>query len=229
MARRPKKIETVLHGTFEAPIYFEAESGAFSCQYGGDEKRSQVLPEVRKWAKERLRALCELRWDPILMVQFSNEDSRVNNLVNCAQLEVHIERYHISWDGKQWVQCPWVVMPPNTVMCSGPNASDMLQENYPMSPGELATQRIARSKPFYDAEKVGQVIKFPIISSSINSAIYYVPYTEERWLTMIGIIDKLRELRGRIHTMLSSADGWNQLATIAGVKLLMAPDEPGKA
>jgi len=229
MARRPKKFESVKHGTFEADIRLDPESGRFSCDYGGQEFNSTSLPDVRKWAWERLRAMSALEWTPIMEVNFNAEDSRVNNLVNCSNLEIYIERFHAAWDGKRWVKTPWVVMKSGHFMCSGPNTSDMDQENYPMPPEMLAQQRIARSQIFYAAEKIGNVMKFPLIEEGGRHPTYYVPFTEERWQTMVGIIEKLRELRARIHTMLSTTDGWNQLAAIAGVKLLTAPDDPAKS
>jgi hypothetical protein len=97
-----------------------------------------------------------------------------------------------------------------------------------MAPEILAQERIARSKVFYAAERCGDVIQFPLIESGGLHPVYHVPYTEERWLTMVGIIEKVRELRERIHAMLSSNEGWNQLAAIAAVKLLPAPPKAKK-
>jgi len=225
MPRKVKKFESVNHGTFTADIRLDAETGRFSCEYGGQSFESTSLPDVRVWAKTRLRAMSELKWDSIMSVCFSNEDTSVNNLNNCTNLELYIERFHVAWDGKKWVQTPWVVMPPGQWMAIGPNTSDMDQKDHEMPPEILSQQRIARSRIFCAAEKCGNVIKFPLIEGGGMRPTYYVPYSDDRWLTMIGIMEKVRELRTRIHTMLSSAEGWQQLAAIAAVKLLTAPKD----
>jgi hypothetical protein len=219
MPRKPKKLEEVSHGPFKATIRFDIEAGEFSCDYGGDAVVSRDLKIVRKWATDRLRRLAVLEWKPIMSVNFDAEDDRVNNLVNCSNVRCYIERFYVAWDGKKWVQCPWVVMPPGTYMCSGPNVSEMEQDKHPMDPPTLMQQRIAYSKDCCWTDS-NPVIKFPVIGSGVGSSVYYVPYTEERWRTLVSIIEKIRELRARIHGLLSTGTGWKQLAAIAGVKLL---------
>ena len=110
-------------------------------------------------------------------------------------------------------------MPPGTFMCSGPNVSEMEQDQHPMDAQTLMEQRIAYSKQCYWLDS-NPVISFPVVSEGVGAAIYHVPYTEERWQTLTGIIEKIRELRARIHGLLSTNTGWQQLAAIAGVKLL---------
>lgn len=219
MPRKLKKFEEIPHGPFMAVICLDAD-GEFSCNYGGETYASTSLVMVRAWASKRLRDMSDLKWDPIMRVNFDREDDRVNNLANCMNLQLYIERIYIAWCGK-WVQTPWVVMPPGTTLCCGPNVSDMEQGQHSMSDRELMQQRIARSIPFHAATGQGNVLRFPLIyRDGLGQDSYFVPYTADRWVTMIGIIDKVRDLRARLHEMLSNVEGWNQLAAIAGTRLL---------
>jgi hypothetical protein len=46
---------------------------------------------------------------------------------------------------------------------------------------------------------------------------------------MLGVIEKMRELRKKLNDLLSSTQGWVQLAAIASTKLLPSPaTEPEK-
>lgn len=219
MAKRSKKFEEVTHGLFKVNILVDA-NGRFSCAYGGEDFVSAVLLDVRRWAKERLRACAALDWQPVMMVSFEAEDDRMNNLRHCAaNVGCYMERYYVAWDGTRWVQCPWVVQPPGLVLCSAHACSEMEQEEMPAH--DLMQQRIACSKVFYPAAKLGQNIQWPLIQPcSLGSIVYWVPWTPERWATMLGIMDKMRELRLRIHQLLASESGWLKLAMVAGAKLL---------
>jgi hypothetical protein len=227
MRRKPKKLETVTHGPFKADIRLDAESGTFECDYGGERFASAALLEVRKWAVARLRTCAELDWKPIMKVNFDALDDRVNNLKNCANIRCYLERFHIAWDGKKWYSTPWVVMPRGTYMCSGPQPDEMEQEQHPMPPQELMEQRIAHAREFYvSGIELTDHLIFPLVSGeSLGSQDYYVPYTPERWATMLGLLEKIRELRTRIHQLLACDTGWAKLAAIAGTKLLAAPPQ----
>ena len=216
-----KKFEEVKHGTFTADIKLDKDTGKFSCKYGNDEFESHSLPEVRTWAKGRLRALSSLDWKAIMKVTTNSSDSRVNNLDHCSDLSCYIERFWIAWDGVRWVQAPWVVMPPGNHLCSPHNESNLDQKNYPMSETELMQQRIYRSRHFYEAEGIGETLRFPFSKSHGNSDVtHFVPYTDLTWQTMVGVMERMRELRNRINTLLATSGGWKELASIANVKLL---------
>jgi hypothetical protein len=95
-----------------------------------------------------------------------------------------------------------------------------------MSNQELMEQRISHSRAFSPDSGLGPRLQFPIVEAErLGASCYYVPYTEDRWATMLGILEKIRELRKRIHHMLSTGSGWAQLAAIAGTKLLLPPEE----
>ena len=227
MPRKPKKFEDVSHGPFKAAIRLDSESGVFECEYGDERFSSHELPKVRQWAKERLRSLSSLAWKPVMHVNFDSADDRVNNLKNCANIRCYIERGYIAWEGKKWLFCRWVVMPPGHYMCSGPDPSEMEQEQHPISAQDLMEQRIAHAEDFYPASGMGAALTFPLVEpESLGSKSYWVPYTEERYATMLGMLDKIRELRERIHQLLACDEGWNRLAAIAGNKLLAAPQSP---
>lgn len=219
---REKKFEVVEHGPFKVDIRFDSETGTFSCEYATERCKSTNLVEVRKWASEKLKALSRLSWAPIMSVTFTVQDTMVNNLKNCSNLSCYIERGYIAWAVKKWVWAPWVVQPRGSYVCSPHAPSEMEQQ--PMSAQELACERLTHSKDFYPAQGFGAKIDFPLVEpESLTRQTYWVPYTEERWATMIGIIEKMRELRQRIRAMLASSAGWQQLAAIAGTKLLEAP------
>lgn len=233
MKRKPKKMEDVTHGPFTAAIRFDQENGIFSCEYGDGRFQDATIEAVRRWAKERLRALATLKWNPILEVCFDAEDERVNNLENCTNLSLRIERHYIAWDGAKWVITPWVVMARGVVCFIGPARSEMEQTgHHALGEQELMEQRIASAKPFWAAQGVGEVMQFPLVKKGgIRGEVdYYVPYTEDRWATMLGIIDRMRELRASVHKMLSTATGWQQLAIIAATKMLAdaKPNEESK-
>jgi hypothetical protein len=218
---KDKLFETVKYGPFEAHVRLNGD-GVFSCSYGGAGFSSEVCAEVRKWAHDRLRALAVLDWQPIMSVTFDAVDDRVNNLNNCANIRCFLERCWIAYDGKKWVETPWVVMPLGCVMCSGPNASEMEQENYPMPDEELALQRIRHSKASFAFTRAQ--LQFPVVEpESLGSKRYHVQYTKERWETMLKILSKMRELRSSIDKLLECDAGWKQLAAVAGAKLLGPP------
>lgn len=228
MPRKPKKFEDVTHGPFKAAIRLDPESGKFECEYGDDRFESHELPKVRAWAKNKLREMSSLAWKPVMKVNFDAVDDRVNNLKNCANIRCYLERMWIAWNGKRWITCRWVVMPRGTVMCSGPDPSEMEQDQHPMSDQELMEQRIAYSREFYvSGVELAEHLTFPLVGEeSLGAQDYYVPYTKERWATMLGLLDKIRELRARIHQLLACETGWAKLAAIAGTRLLPAPQAP---
>lgn len=224
--RRGKKLETVKHGPFSVDIKILPDTGTFECTYGAESYHSAVLKDVRKWASDQLRTCSSLRWKPIMEVNFGDSDARVNGLRNCADISCWLERYYIAWTGKEWVFTPWAVERRGTICYGGPAPSE--SEQCALTEHELADSRIANSRKFYGADGKGELLVFPIKSgSSLGRRTYWVPYTEERWNTMLGIMDKFRELRTRIHDLLCYDGGWNLLASIAQVKLLGdAPSEP---
>jgi hypothetical protein len=223
---KPKKLETITHGPFSADIRLDRQSGLFSCDYGADTFSNTSLVDVRKWAWQQLRTHSALKWHPIMEVSFSSVDDRVNNLKNCTNIRCHMERYYIAWTGEKWVQTPWVVMPPGTYLCSGPPSSEMNQDQHPMSDTDLMKQRIAHSQEFHvTGIELTEHLRFPIVSEEVlGGQRYYVRYTEENWATMLGLMEKIRELRGRIQDLLSCGEGWNVLSKIAQAKLLPAPE-----
>lgn len=225
MARKDTKFEQVKHGSFTADIRLDKESGVFSCEYGDECFRHNELPKVREWARDALRRLSSLEWKAVMKVQSGSTDMSVNNLRNCVDISMHIERNYIAWDGRRWVYCPWVVMPPGTCMVSGPNSSDMEQDRHPMRPEELMIQRIRFSREFDPGTKLGPVLKFPIKDTWMHDLVYWVPYSEEQWGTIISIFDKLRELRDGINKMMSTETGWVQLQVISKQRLLEAPKD----
>jgi hypothetical protein len=216
--KRDKVFEKVKHGPFEAKICLSKE-GVFSCDYAGEAFSNVELRKVQAWAYVRLRETASLDWKPILTVSFDDEDDRVNNLKNCSNLGCYVERSYIAWDGKTWVETPWVVMPPGTCMVCGPQPSEMDQKDHPMDHDTLMERRITYARECYWLENDPHP-NFPIIKEGCGAKYYYVPYTEVTWATMLSIIEKMRELRGRLNTLLASDQGWAQLATIAGAKLL---------
>lgn len=225
---RDKKFETVEHGPFRADIRLDSETGVFSCAYATDSFQSTKLVEVRKWAYEKLKATCDIKWAPVMSVTFTVRDTMTNSLKNCSNLDCYIERGYIAWSGHKWVWAPWVVQPRGTYLCTSHAPSEM--EQPPMSAHELACERLSHAKDFYPAQSKGAKLDFPIVEpESLSRQTYWIPYTDEHWATMLGIIDKMRELRQRIAKMLSTGTGWAQLAAIAGTKLLEAGnDSPQK-
>lgn len=211
-SKRP--IETIQHGPFKVVIRMD-DMGVFSADYGALET-SGTLPQVRVWARKTLRELCNLKWHPVMEVHFDDEDNHVNNLRNTSNLECYIERHWIAWDGKKWIECPWVVDKPGHSLCVGPANSERTQDDMPE--GDLMAERIRRSQPFHDGPK-GDVIKWPLIADGMGKT-YYVPYSEESWATMLGILERIRELRSGINKLLSTSNGWRVLAKVAETKLL---------
>lgn len=211
-------MEEVKHGPFKAVIRMD-DSGVFSCDYGAL-STSGTLPKVREWARTTLRKLSQLKWYPVMQVEFDTEDCRVNNLTTSCNINCHMERFHIAWDGRKWLQCPWVVDPRGTTMVIGPANSDREQPEMPEE--ELNERRIACSREFYYGPK-GDVITWPIAASSNRGNVYHVPYSEESWATMLGILERLRELRSGINKLLGTQHGWLTLAKVAETKLLSSP------
>lgn len=224
MAKRENKtrVEFVEVSTFKAAIYMDRKSGVFECEYGGEEFAAQDLQKVREWAKNRIKKTADMKWHPIMKVNIDNEDRRVNNLENCSNIQCYIERSWIAWDGKQWLECRWVLDPYGVTMCAGPNNSD--REQPEMSDDMLAMRRLENSHEFVDAGK-NQVIKWPLVTDGRWGKVYVVPYTEENWQTMIGIIERIREVRQSVNKMLGTDHGWAQLKQIAANRLLAAPSD----
>lgn len=212
-----RRVEEVTHGPFRAVIRMD-DLGVFSCEYGALSV-SGALPKVREWARTTLRKLAQLEWHPVMEVTLDDRDCPVNNLETVSNINCQMERYWIAWSGQRWVQCPWVVDPRGVSMVIGPANSDREQEEMP--PDELSERRIACSRDFFHGPK-SNVITWPMVRDGHNEKIYYVPYTEETWATMLGILERLRELRGRINKLLSTNDGWRVLAKVAQTKLLSA-------
>ncbi len=215
-------LEDIQHGPFKARITFDHVSGTFECKYGNERCASLKLPEVRAWARARLRALSSLNWLPVMVVNYDVKDDRVNELVNSSNIALYIERCYIAWDSQKWVSCPWVVLPGGTYLVAcHMNNSELDQKNYPLDPNELMQQRIAQSREFYAAKGMGQEIKWPIVEEeSLNHQRCWVPLTEERWATLLSLLDKIRELRARIQLLLSHEKGWKMLQTMTGNNLL---------
>jgi hypothetical protein len=214
------KVEFVEVSTLKATIYMDRGSGVFECEYGGEKFSSQDLQKVRDWAKDRIKKTADMQWHPVMKVNIDNEDRRVNNLEHFSNIECYIERIWIAWDGKQWLECRWVVDHYGTTMCAGPNNSDREQ---PEMPDEmLAMRRLDCSHEFHYAGK-NPFIKWPLVSNSHRDKIYFVPYTEENWQTMVGVIERIREVRSTVNKMLSTSHGWAQLKAIASNRLLNAP------
>lgn len=213
-------VGSVDHGPFHVDIHVDSETGKFFCEYGdGVYFTSASLPEVRSWARETLRDLGQIKWQPVMEVHLDDEDGRTNNLKNCSNIECHIERGYIGWDGHEWRWTHWVVMPPGSVMVSGPQPSELEQSEYPMPEEDLMAERVRRSRPFVGS---GSAVKleWPIIDDSVGGKIYWVEYTEERWRAMLNMLDKMRELRGGINRLLSSEQGWVKLGKMAQSRLL---------
>ncbi len=215
--RKDLLIDTVTHGPFSAEVRMD-DNGVFHCAYGS-QSQSGPLPVIRKWAWQMLREVSQLKWEPVMQVSFDDRDDRVNNLKNSSNIACYMERMHIAWDGEKWIQCPWVVMPPGSYMCCGPNDSEMNQDDYTMKPEDLMAERIRRSQEFVANPGVPN-ISWPLIRDGCGDKVYYIRYSEERWQTMIGILDKIRELRGGINRLLSTEKGWLQLAVVAQTRLL---------
>ena len=226
MPRKIKKFEDISHGPFKAVIRLDPKTGIFSCEYGGEEFDNIALAEVRKWAHIKLRAMSALDWQPVMVVNFDATDDQVNNLKNCSNIRCYLERCYIAWDGKKWVQAPWVVAPRNiSLVIRGGAYSEMEQSEYSMPEQELMEQRIAHAQDFYPGP-ASPDITWPLVEPGRRGdQAYWVPWTEDRWATMLGMLDKIRELRTRIHQLLACERGWIKLAAIAGTKLLAAPEE----
>jgi hypothetical protein len=221
-----RKFDVVAHGPFTADIRLDKQTGEFSCEYAADRIKSTNLVEVRKWALEKLRGTSGLVWSPLMSVKFSVQDTKVNYLTNCSNLFCYIERCYVAWAVKKWVWAPWVVHPRGVFICS-PHATSEMEQPF-MSPQEIACERLASAKDFWAARDLGDRIDFPLVEpESMGSRTYWVPHTDERWATMIGIIEKMRELRQRIASMLESGTGWKQLEAISKSKLLTAPTTDG--
>ncbi len=219
MKKRPKTIEKVEHGTFSAPIKFDSDTGVFSFSFGSENLESTNLVDVRAFARQTLRAAATLDWKPIMEVSFGNRDQRVNNLKNCVNMECQLERYYVAWDGRQWVKTAWVVMPPGSFLCVGPHPSDARQSDYPMDAATLMAQRVAKSQAWHVGKT--EALRFPLVREGpFGDTEYFVPYTQQNWDTIVGIQQKIRELRTGIHKLLTTEPGWIRLAHIATAGLL---------
>lgn len=214
--------EKVEHGPFALNITVD-DNGTFHGAYGPDSK-SGSLPDVRTWARETLRNVCALKWQPIMIVRFDAEDQRVNNLKNCTNLACYLERAWIAWTGKKWIECPWVVDRAGVTMCHGPANSD--REQPEMEASELQAQRLARSNDWHNGPETPDIV-WPIRREAFRDYEYSIPYTDEKWQTMIAVQNKIRELRARMNVLLSTQDGWEKLSGIAAAGLLPAPGESG--
>lgn len=216
--KKDKVFSTITVGTQSCKIRVSS-FGLFSAELGGLSYSSKDCEDVIRWARQRLKDTSCLEWKPVMEVHSDNADTRVNCLEHCTNIQLYIERYYIAWDGKQWIQCPWVVHPPGTYRLDPHDPSN--EEQCKMEPQVLAGQRLHHSKPFSYSEKYGPTLVFPIIQKWMDrDKIYIVPYNDQTWSTMIGIIHRIRELRGHINKLLSTDSGWGQLAEIAKVKLL---------
>lgn len=215
--RADKIIEKVVVGPFVAPIRMSTD-GVFSCEVG-ETSTSGPLIEVRRWARQTLLERSDLKWQPVMEVSFDAVDTMVNNLKNCSNLACTMERHWLAWAGKYWIICPWVVQRPGTIVCSPHAVSEIEQPS--MSKEELAAQRLYHSRRFNVTD--APVIQWPQISSWMSDKVYWVPYSEESWQTMLGILERMRELRATLNKMLSTQTGWTQLAQIANNRLLAAP------
>ena len=219
MARRKqgngRLIERVDHGPFSAEIRMN-DMGVFSVEVGAL-GHSGPLPEVREWARTRLREISDLKWQPVMEVNFDEEDQRVNCLKNSTNMACYMERFWIAWTGDKWIRAPWVVFRRGTSLCSPHNVSELEQDK--MTAEELNERRIAHSRDFDEAKSVPE-IRWPLVRDSHRDKCYCLEFTEERWQTMIGIMDRIRELRAAVNKLLSTESGWKTLAKVAQSKML---------
>lgn len=221
MRKKPFIFSTVTHGPFSVNIQAEPSSGFFVCQFGGKTMRDPVFAVVRRWAVDCLKRTSALDWQPVMAVNFDKQDQSVNGLKDCTNLRCWLDRFYASWDGLKWVKTPWVVMPANTYLCAGSPPSERRQEDYPMPPEELMQQRVSCSQDFHAARGEGSTMRWPLLEpSSLGDCTYYVPYTEENWAVMLGILNRMRELRAGIAHLLSSHRGMEQLAKVAHTRLI---------
>lgn len=215
--------EKVKFGAQEIPIRIES-SGVFYCELGTFYYRSESLAQVRDALRAELKSKAALDWKPILHVQLSLEDPRVNYLDHSTEIMCYIERTLIAWDGRQWIECPWSVRPPGSWICSPHNPSN--EEQCAMDSQTLAWRRIQESKPWWSvaAKEVSPI--FPVIEpESLGKIGYTVPYNETTWNTMLGFISKMKELRAQIHNLMSTSEGWSKLAAISRGNLLAQSSE----
>lgn len=94
-----------------------------------------------------------------------------------------------------------------------------------MPEAELMAQRLARSQLFHDGPET-KTITWPIVTGSCGQKRYHILYSEQHWQTMLGLLDKIRELRGAINRLLGTKTGWSILAKIAQTKLLAESTDP---
>ena len=218
MKMKGRRIEVVSEGPFTAEIKL-TQDGTFFCNLGECPYTSRDKADVAKWARKWLRDHNQLTWTPVLEVSWTHEDTRCNYLDHSVNLDFYIERYYVAYANGTWVECPWAVRPVGTYLCSPHNPSN--EEQQPISPEELAQARVSESKAWYHASALGPVITWPLaIRGSMSRTQYVVPYTEATWGTMLGLMEKVRELRASVEGMLATDQGWQQLAVVATQKLL---------
>ncbi len=216
--KKGKVIEKATLGQTFIDIRMDSD-GVFSCDFG-DGFSSPILKDVREWTRTKLREASEREWFPVMEVHMGDGDMRVNNLRNCTDMSLYLERCYIAWDSTKWIYCPWVVNPAGVHMCFGPNPTDDTQRDMPRD--MLMSQRMANSREFVYAKT--NPIKWPIkYGDEDRDKNYFVPYTEDNWNTMIGILARFKELRASIHAMLGTDRGWVQLQAISSAKLLQEP------
>lgn len=214
-----RKIETVKVGNVSCPLYLDA-SGTFTAHMDGKVIQDTSLESVRHKTEQMLREASTLEWKPIICVNTDDADCRVNNLEHSTNNQIYIERSYIAYDGKRWLECPWVVQRPGTVICSPHAPSNWEQHELPKE--ELCAARIFAARPFHATYGIVGMnrLTFPLVTKGHSGKATYIPYTEDHWQTMIGIIARFRELREKVNEMLATSDGWLMLEKVAQTKLL---------
>jgi len=223
-----RKIEVYTHPKYggSVPIYLN-NIGTFHATFGEDDVTlsAETKSELMKLVDETLKNRTNLEWFPVIEIEFGTNFSfshrRDEDEKNSKSSEVQLlfERFWIAKKiDKKWIEASWSVTSYHEIHRPKTETGDRLSRSLQFRVSGKYDRNTGREIDLTEFS-LPHTIK---ATDRDEMPKYYVPYTEELWLALNNITNRMEELQKKIIDVLKTPESRaNLIANVS--KLLPAP------
>jgi hypothetical protein len=186
----------------EIVIYFRAKTADFFAEYGNEKKTSTGMEEVKTWAEQILQSSRNMTWAPVIIVEKFQQPTSYNLVLSIAASR---QFYSLRSDG-------------SLRMTRWPDVRESLHSRE-LSLDEALAKLAELSRDsfagYWRSEWGAFQPPCATKNSTYGSAVYYLPYSEERW-TALHNLQKALIAQGRMIKNLISTEAGSTMLHDAG-------------
>lgn len=237
--KKPQLVDTIefTDSGFVVELYLDRNELDFFAEVGeGKVVRAPDIEKLRALVRKTAKGVGTLSWIPVLRIDVSSPPFERNALDrsdadarwterDAHTLEVTVTRFWVAKKpGGKWIRSDWE---PEKVR--NPNESEWL-DRWVLPAEDDDVARFRRAKPLEWPRENG-AFKLPHVkdepSYHCRKTVAHLPHTDELWVALTGLLDRLAEVGARVRDLVTTAEGRERLLGASG-PLALGSAAPGE-